>query len=136
MNSYAHETLHFGREMTYKPHADDAPAGNRWDMHHSAPNQRGGDGWDTFTNVMPDLAYTLTVNPRMHVLLLGGYFDLGTLYYGAVYEMKHLHIAPSLQGNIEYKFFPTGHMVYLNEGALHDLHDRTAAFIQEGVSGH
>ncbi len=135
MNSYAHETLHFGREMTYKPHSDDAPAGNRWDMHHSAPNQRGG-GWDTFTNVMPDLAYTLTVNPRMHVLLMGGYFDLGTLYYGAVYEMKHLHIAPSLQGNIEYKFFPTGHMVYLNEGALHDLHDRTAAFIQEGVSGH
>ena len=134
MNSYAHETLHFGREMTYKPHLDDATGGSRWDMHHSAPNQRGG--WDTFTNVMPDLAYTLTVNPRMHVLLMGGYFDLGTLYYGAVYEMKHLHIAPSLQGNIEYKFFPTGHMVYLNEQALHDLHDRTAAFIQQGVSGH
>ena len=134
MNSYAHETLHFGREMTYKPHLDDATGGSRWDMHHSAPNQRGG--WDTFTNVMPDLAYTLTVNPRMHVLLMGGYFDLGTLYYGAVYEMKHLHIAPSLQSNIEYKFFPTGHMVYLNEQALHDLHDRTAAFIQQGVSGH
>ncbi len=133
MNSYAHETLHFGRDMTYKAHLDDSAPGSRWNMHHSAPNRR--DGWETFTNVMPDLAYTLTANPRMHVLLMGGYFDLGTLYYGAVYEMKHLPVVPSLQRNIEYTFFPTGHMVYVNEGALHELHDRTATFVREGVAG-
>ncbi len=133
MNSYAHETLHFGRELTYKPSSDDNDPDSHWNLHHKAPGQEGS--WDTFTNVMPDLAYTLKVNPRMHVLLMGGYFDLGTLYYGAVYEMKHLPIPASLQNNIEYKFFPTGHMVYVNEQALHDLHDRTAAFIQEGVSG-
>ena len=45
--------------------------------------------------------------------------------------MKHLPIPASLQKNIEYKFFPTGHMVYVNEQALHDLHDRTAEFIKE-----
>ena len=136
MNSYAHETLHFGREMTYKPHSDDAAGGDRWDLHHRPPGRNGGGGWaGTFTNVMPDLAYTLTVNPHMHVLLLGGYYDLGTLYFGATYEMKHLPIRADLQKNIEYKFFPTGHMVYLNEQALKDLHDRTAAFIQASQNG-
>ncbi len=130
-NTYAHETLHFGREMTYKQSAREP--GFNWDMHHRGPN---GAGWDgAYANVSPDLAYTLKVNPRMHVLLMGGYFDLGTLYFGATYEMKHLPMPVDLQKNIEYKFFPTGHMVYVNEQALHDLHDRTAAFIQESERG-
>ena len=49
--------------------------------------------------------------------------------------MKHLPMPVSLQKNIEYKFFPTGHMVYINDDALHGLHDRTAAFIQASEAG-
>ena len=129
-NTYAHETLHFGRDMTYKQSAREP--GFNWDMKHRSP----GSGWsDTYTNVSPDLAYTLKVNPHMHVLLMGGYFDLGTLYFGATYEMKHLPIPASLQKNIEYKFFPTGHMVYINERSLHELHDRAAQFIQASENG-
>ena len=82
---------------------------------------------------MGDIAYTMKVNPRMHVLLMGGYYDLGTLYFGAEYEMKHLPIPQELVKNIEYKFFPTGHMVYVNEDALKALHDRTAQFIHENT---
>jgi carboxypeptidase C (cathepsin A) len=84
---------------------------------------------------MGDIAYTMKVSPHMHVLLMGGYFDLGTLYFGATYEMKHLPIPQNLQKNIDYKFFPTGHMVYVNEDALHALHDRTVQFIRENT-GH
>jgi carboxypeptidase C (cathepsin A) len=130
MNTYAHDTLKFGENMTYLPSARDP--GFNWDMKHRGP----GGGWPgTYANVSADLAYTMKVNPKMHVLLMGGYFDLGTLYFGATYEMKHLPIPASLQKNIEYKFFPTGHMVYVNEQALHDLHDRTAAFIKENEAG-
>ncbi len=130
MNTYAHETLHFGRDMTYKQSAREP--GFNWDMKHRIP----GQGWPgTSVNVSPDIAYTMKVNPKMHVLLMGGYFDLGTLYFGATYEMKHLPMPVSLQKNIEYKFFPTGHMVYVNEDALHGLHDRTAAFIQASEGG-
>ena len=130
MNTYAHETLHFGRDMTYKQSAREP--GWTWDMHHRTPDGGGGEGG---ANVTADLAYTIKVNPHMHALLMGGYFDLGTLYFGATYEMKHLPMPQSLEKNIEYKFFPTGHMVYVNEQALHDLHDRTAAFIGESVNG-
>ena len=69
-------------------------------MKHHAP---GPEGWEgTSTNVMGDIAYTIKANPNMHVLLMGGYFDLGTLYFGATYEMKHLPIPQNLEKNIEY----------------------------------
>jgi carboxypeptidase C (cathepsin A) len=130
MNTYAHDTLKFGENMTYKQSARDP--GFNWDMKHSSP----GGGWPgTSTNVSADIAYTMKVNTKMHILLMGGYFDLGTLYFGATYEMKHLPIPASLQKNIEYKFFPTGHMVYVNEQALRDLHERTAQFIRENERG-
>lgn len=130
MNTYAHDTLKYGENMTYKQSAREQ--GFNWDMKHHSP----GAGWEgTSANVSSDIAYTMKVNPKMHVLLMGGYFDLGTLYFGATYEMKHLPVPASLQKNIEYKFFPTGHMVYVNEEALHGLHDRTAEFIRENEKG-
>jgi carboxypeptidase C (cathepsin A) len=131
MITYAHETLKFGDNMTYKPSSREP--GVNWDMKHHAYGPTGWEG--TSTNVMGDIAYTMKTNPNMRVLLMGGYFDLGTLYFGATYEMKHLPIPQDLQKNIEYKFFPTGHMVYVNEDALHGLHDRTAQFIHENA-GH
>ena len=124
MNTYAHDTLHFGENMTYEPSA--RMGGWHWDMNVRAQ----GGGWSgTSSNVEGEIAYTMKVNPKMHVLLMGGYFDLGTLYFGATYEMKHLPMPASLQKNIEYKFFPTGHMVYVNPEARAALHQRTAEFI-------
>ena len=125
MNTYAHNTLKFGQEMTYEPSA--RMGGWNWDM--TVKGQ--GGGWSgTSSNVEGEIAYTMKVNPNMHVLLMGGYFDLGTLYFGATYEMKHLPIPASLQKNIDYKFFPTGHMVYVNPEARAALHQRTAEFIR------
>jgi len=127
--TYAHETLKWGEGMTYLPSARED--GFHWDMKHKGPGGSGG----TYTNVMADLAYTMKVNPKMHALLMGGYFDLGTLYFGAIYEMKHLPIPANLQNHVEYKFFPTGHMVYVNEEALRGLHDRTAEFVRAHQNG-
>jgi carboxypeptidase C (cathepsin A) len=132
MNTYAHNDLKFGESMTYKPSARE-PGVFNWNMSHSTGGRGGGGGGGSEAatlNVSNDLAMTLKRNPRMHVLLMGGYFDLGTLYFGATYEMKHLPIPDALQKNIDYKFFQTGHMVYVNEEALHQLHDRTAEFIR------
>ncbi|MGA8938942.1 MAG: peptidase S10, partial [Acidobacteriaceae bacterium] len=127
MNTYAHNTLHFGENMTYEPSA--RMGGFNWSMAHKGPI---GGGWPgTFSNVEGDIAYTMKVNPHMHVLLMGGYFDLGTLYFGATYEMKHLPIPASLEKNIDYKFFQTGHMVYVNPEARAALHERTAQFIRD-----
>ena len=75
-------------------------------------------------------ANVLKRNPRMHVLVMGGYFDLATTYFSAVYEIKHLPIPQPLQDNIEYQFFPAGHEAYVNPDARRAMHDRMARFIQ------
>jgi carboxypeptidase C (cathepsin A) len=130
INSYARTELKYGQNMTYKPGIDD-PAFH-WDLKHTPP---GNQGWDSSVNVMPDLALAMKLNPKMKVMLMGGYFDLGTLYFGATYEMKHLPMPLSLQSNISYHFFQTGHMVYVNQDALKELHEYAASFIRGTESG-
>jgi carboxypeptidase C (cathepsin A) len=58
-----------------------------------------------------------------------GYFDLGTPYFEGLYEMQHLPMPNSLQKNIEYDFYNSGHMVYLHPESLKQLHDNVAKFI-------
>ena len=131
INQYARQDLKYGENMTYKPSARESDF--RWHLAHRTP---GSDGWEgASVNVMPDLAMTMKRNPKMKVMLMGGYFDLGCLYFGATYEMKHLPMPQDLQANISYHFFETGHMVYINEPALKNLHDYTAAFIRATESG-
>jgi carboxypeptidase C (cathepsin A) len=131
INQYAREDLHYGENQTYKPSA--RQPGYHWDLTHVPP---GGQGWESSVNVMPDLALAMKRNPKMKVMLMGGYFDLGTLFFGATYEMKHLPMPQSLQANISYHWFHTGHMVYVNEDSLKELHQYTAAFIRENAGTH
>ena len=86
-------------------------------------------------NVMPDLATTMKGNPKMKVMLAGGYYDLGCTYFGATYEDKHLQIPQSLQSNIHYRFFQTGRIVSITTPALKELHDATADFIKSTEDG-
>ena len=131
INQYARDTLKYGENMTYKPTS--RQPGSHWNLAHVPP---GGQGWESSVNVMPDLAMAMKRNPKMKVMLMGGYFDLGTLYFGSKYEMKHLPIPQKLEDNISYHFFQTGHMVYVNEQALKNLHDYTAEFIRNNQSAH
>lgn len=131
INQYARDTLKFGENMTYKPSAREP--GFHWDLHHQPP---GGQGWDeSSVNVMPDLAMAMKRNPKLKILLMGGYYDLGCTYFGATYEDKHLQIPASLEKNITYRFFQTGHMVYITTPALKALHDETATFIHNTENG-
>ncbi|HEX5313817.1 MAG TPA: peptidase S10 [Gammaproteobacteria bacterium] len=125
-NQYVRNTLKFGQNLTYKPQINVFPM---WDFKHQPP---GAPFALPFTpNVMPDLAAAMKFNPNMKIMLAGGYFDLGTPFYGAIYEMHQLGIPPSLQKNIRYDFFPSGHMVYLNPAAHKGLRDATATFIEQ-----
>ena len=124
-NDYARATLKFPAEDGFKIFAPVFPA---WDMAHQAPGMPAPFTGQT-TNVMLDLATVMKQNPNLKVLNTGGYYDLATPYFEGVYEMEHLPLPDSLRANIEYKYFPSGHMVYLNEAALKGLHDTVADFV-------
>jgi carboxypeptidase C (cathepsin A) len=124
-NDYVRRDLKFGDGMKFRSSvygADDF----HWDREHKAPGMRFSRG---ALNVMPDLAAAMKYNPNLKVKLFGGFYDLATPYYTAIYEMQHLPIPDSLRQNISYAFFPSGHMVYAHLPSLKKLHDDAAAFI-------
>ena len=125
-NDYARTTLKFRGEDGFKIFAN---VGRHWNFAHRAPGM-GFAYTGQVTNVMPDLAQAMKQNPNLKVLNTGGYYDLATPYFEGVYEMDHLPIPDSLRGNIEHRFYASGHMVYLNEPVLADLHSTVAGFIR------
>ena len=123
-NDYVRHDLHFGQDKVFKPEID---VGKYWSFTHSPPN---GDGQTApFVNVMPDLAAAMKYNPDLKVLINGGYYDLATPYFAAVWEMRHLPIEHRLTANIEFKTYESGHMVYAHAPSLKEIHDNVAAFV-------
>jgi carboxypeptidase C (cathepsin A) len=124
-NDYVRKVLNYGQDQVYNPEID---VFKWWDFKHQQPN--AGFAFPGATNVMPDIATAMKTNPQLRVMVNGGYFDLATPYYEGWYEMHHLPIPLNLQGNIEFHYYPSGHMVYAHEESLKALHDNVAAFIR------
>src|SRR5215469_4437758 len=124
-NDYVRRTLHFTTDEAYQPEIDT----NSWEYKHRLPGQ--GIALPISVNVMPDLASAMKYNPSLKICLNGGYYDLATPFYEGIYEMHHLGIPASLQSNIEYHYYQSGHMVYASETSLKQLHDNVAAFIRK-----
>jgi carboxypeptidase C (cathepsin A) len=119
-NDYVRRELKYGEGQTYLDHA--LFDGAQWDFKHN--------GNPVSVNVAPDLAEALKINPRLKIMVNGGYYDLATPFFAAQYEEKHLPIPQSLAKNIEYDWYESGHMVYVRDESLKQLHDRVAAFIK------
>ncbi|UWZ83642.1 S10 family peptidase [Occallatibacter riparius] len=118
-NDYVRKDLKYGEGQTYLPEA--LFGGAQWSFLHR--------GNPIALNVAVDLAEAMKTNPRLKVMVNGGYYDLATPFFAAIYEEKHLPIPQSLAKNIEYSFYESGHMVYVRDESLKQLHDRVAAFI-------
>jgi carboxypeptidase C (cathepsin A) len=123
-NDYARRVLHYGEGVAYKPEID---VFRWWDMQHQPPG--APEKLPISANVMPDIAAAMKMNPNLKIQLNAGYYDLATPFYEGIYEMQHLQIPQKLQGNIEFKQYESGHMVYAHQAALQQLHDNVAAFI-------
>jgi len=131
-NEYARKDLHYGDGKEFK---HSISAGRDWSFVHQQPgqNQRFGSSRQG-SNVMPDLANAMKINPNLKIQLNAGYFDLATPFYQGIYEMHHLPIPANLHANIEYKFYDSGHMVYAKDSSLKLLHDNVAGFIRRTAS--
>jgi carboxypeptidase C (cathepsin A) len=134
LNQYMRTELKYGADQTYKPGAY-GDTDFTWDLQHQAPGAPAATQQEGGTNVMPDLAYTMKSNPKMKVMLAGGYYDLATPYFEGKYEMHHLPIPQKLQANISYHYYQSGHMVYVNEDVLKQFHADVAAFIKGTENG-
>ena len=126
-NDYVRRDLHYGDDKAFRPSISTY---RTWNWSHQQPGQAQPGNSRQGANVLPDLANAMKLNPNLKVQLDAGYFDLATPFYQGVYEMHHLPMDSSLQSNIEYRFYDSGHMVYAKESSLKALHDNVADFIR------
>ena len=99
---------------------------NPWDWKHGP-----SAGWPGHTNVAVDLAQALSVNPRLHVLLNSGLYDLATPYFAAEWTMDHMGIPARVRSQITEAEYMSGHMIYVNVPALAQFKSNVAAFIDK-----
>ncbi len=59
----------------------------KWDWRHEQPGVEGDKkGKVPVTNVLPDLAVAMTMNPGLHLLVEQGYYDLATPTHALKYN--------------------------------------------------
>ncbi len=94
-----------------------------WDWKHRG----GGDAISPNTGV--DMADAMSKNPNLKILVLNGYYDLATPFYGTEYTMDHLGLEKNIRANISMKYFEAGHMMYVNPASLASFKKEVASFI-------
>jgi carboxypeptidase C (cathepsin A) len=129
LQNYLANDLGYRTDMPYRLSARDAD-GFKWDFKHNAPGVR-------FTlndpNTAIDLGAAMRTNPYLKVLSLNGYYDMATPFFGTEYDLNHMMLEPAQQRNLEFRYYPSGHMVYLNPDALHQMRLDVERFIAEAV---
>ena len=134
LHDYLDRELKYTSDQTYLP---SGPGVNQmWDHTHrlgsAAP--AGGQGQsmrDAY--VAGDLADAMRKNPRLRIFSVNGLYDLATPFFITEYDLAHIELEPKLRSNIEFAYYPSGHMIYLNVDALKQLKTDLAAFYSRAV---
>lgn len=126
--NYLATGLNFTSDIAYKPTA--YGPGFHWDMKHKAPD---GDKQDS-PDVALDLAAAMRQNPHLKLFSANGYFDLATPFFETEYDISHMQLEPSLQKNVRFGYYPSGHMIYLNVDALKQLKSDLAQFYSNATT--
>ena len=122
MDYYSTE-LKVSKDKIYNPNIEGFPD-FKWDWKHERSN---GLVFDVaMPNTAPDLLNAMSNNPRLKVLVLNGLYDLATPFAGTEYSFSHMGLNKKLKGNIIYKYYESGHMMY--------IHNETAAKFKKDVA--
>lgn len=113
VNSYLRQTLKYNPPIPYNPST------------YALIAKDGLYSWqdgENDINVAPELAQTMSDNPKMLVFSANGYYDFATPWLATKYTLEHMNLSPRLARNISYGFYQSGHMIYLNQPALDNYH--------------
>ena len=122
---YLHESLNVSKELNYKTSAY-ADEDFKWDWSH-----KGNGGWGTqiAINTSIDMASAMSKDPNLKVLIMNGYYDLATVFYGVEHTITHMNLAPEIKDNIIMTYYEAGHMMYIHEPSMKKFKDDLSNFI-------
>jgi len=137
LHDYLDRELKYSSDETYLP---SGPGINQsWDHEHRVGSEvaLGGRGGQSMRDayVAGDLADAMRKNPKLRVFSANGLFDLATPFFITEYDLAHMGLEPKLRGNIEFGYYPSGHMIYLNVDALKQFKSDISGFYSRSVSG-
>jgi carboxypeptidase C (cathepsin A) len=127
LHDYLTHELKYESSEQYRPSAYGMVP---WEWKHR-PTSGGGEQAQPWA--AQDLAAAMRKNPHLKVFSANGYFDLATPFFATEYDLNHMELDPSLKRNVEFGYYPSGHMIYLNAEALKQLKADLAGFIDRAT---
>ncbi|MEO7216869.1 MAG: peptidase S10 [Gemmatimonadaceae bacterium] len=101
----------------------------RWDF------SSGGFGGNGYPSEMEPLRTAMAKDPYLHVMVGAGYYDTATPFANAEYSFKHLGFDKTYADRVEFKYYESGHMAYLNQTSAKQLKSDIAGFIASTKHG-
>lgn len=126
-NSYVEEELNYSHDTPYQVRSGDIKPGE-WDFKHKLPEFMDRSTPYPMAYVVQDLGQAMRENPHLKVLSANGYFDLATPFYGTERDLDQMELDASLRDNVSFRYYPSGHMVYLNPEAHKAFREDLAKF--------
>ncbi len=137
-NEYLNEQLKFTSTSSFTDLNDQAFL--NWDFHHKDPT--GAEkGMDDKGNIIlytaGDLAAVMALNIDLKVLSANGYYDFVTPFYQTVLDLQQMPlIDKTVRENLSAKFYPSGHMIYLDGGSRTQLKADLAKMYDAATTNH
>ncbi len=126
-NQYAANELKYTSDQPYMPN-NYGVVGKSWEW-----KRKGSGGWTQATYVGSDLGDAMRRNPHLKVFSANGYYDLATPFYATEFDLSHLGLEPTQRKNIMYGFYPSGHMIYLDQTSLQQSKADIARFYDDAA---
>jgi carboxypeptidase C (cathepsin A) len=109
-----------------------------WDFSHIDPTgaQKGVDAkGNVILYTAGDLAAVMALNVDLKVLSANGFFDFVTPFYQTVIDLQKMPlVSPQVRQNLSARFYPSGHMVYLDGASRTALKADLARMYEATVS--
>lgn len=124
--NYYYTELKVNKNLTYRVSASSLP-GFKWDWKHNT--SLFGDA--ATPNTAIDLADAMSKNPNLKILVLNGYYDLATPFYGTEYTFEHMGLEEKILANVKMKYYEAGHMMYIHPASATAYKKDVTEFIKE-----
>ena len=131
-NSYLADELNYSHDTPYQVSSSDISS-RTWDTKHKLQEYLGRSSF-ALTYVVDDLGQAMRENPHLKVLSANGYFDLATPFFATERDLNHMELDPSLRDNVTFRYYPSGHMVYLNPDARKAFRADLAGFYDSATA--
>ncbi|MGH9409637.1 MAG: S10 family peptidase [Vicinamibacterales bacterium] len=117
---YLHEDLKYTSDLQYYLGGHTG----RWD--YTGVNAGFGGGYPSESE---SLRLAMAKDPYLHVMVGAGYYDTATPFANAEYTFSHFGFDKTYTDRVQFKYFESGHMAYLNQASAKQLKADIASFI-------